>query len=152
MSSLNTINGTLEAADGTPLKNVAVIFTPLDTPQFSGALITGNPAVSVTSDAGTGAFTAQLEPGDYGVQVMSNPVTAFQLAVPAGAGNAYSIGNLVTSATAALPSVLYGQSTSGTVRVKLGKGLQIYNFDTALWHTLICQGNPPQAGFDAGEA
>ena len=152
MSSLNTINGTLEAADGTLLKNTTVIFTPLDTPQFSGALITNSPVVTVTSDANTGAFSAQLEPGDYGVQVMSNPVTAFQIAVPAGSGNTYSIGNLVTSNTAALPSVLYGEGVIGTVRVKISKGLQIYNFDTALWHTVICQGNPPQIGFDAGEA
>src|SRR5689334_17066479 len=136
MSSLNTINGTLQDAHGTLLKNVAVVFTPLDTPQFAGALVTGNPSFSVTSDATTGAFTAQLEPGDYGVQVMSTPITSFQLAVPAGSGNTYNVGDIVSSSTAVLPSVLYGIGVSGTVRVKLGKGLQIYNFDTALWHTV----------------
>jgi len=152
MSSLNTINGTLQDAHGTLLKNIPVVFTPLDTPQFAGALVTSNPTISVTSDATTGAFTAQLEPGDYGVQVMSTPITSFQLAVPAGSGNTYNVGDIVSSPTAVLPSVLYGVGVSGTVRVKLGKGLQIYNFDTALWHTVICQGNPPQLGFDAGES
>jgi len=40
----------------------------------------------------------------------------------------------------------------GNARFKNGKGWQFYNFDTALWHTLACQGNPPQLGLDAGEA
>lgn len=36
-------------------------------------------------------------------------------------------------------------------RIIAGKGLQLYNFDTGLWHTLLCAGNPPQFGFDAGQ-
>jgi hypothetical protein len=35
-------------------------------------------------------------------------------------------------------------------RIGIGKGLQIQNPDTGLWHTLLCTGNPPQLGVDAG--
>ncbi len=35
-------------------------------------------------------------------------------------------------------------------RIALGKGLQIFNPDTGLWHTLLCTGNPAQLGLDAG--
>jgi hypothetical protein len=35
-------------------------------------------------------------------------------------------------------------------RVRAGYGLQVYNFDTQLWHTLLVSGNPPQPGLDAG--
>jgi hypothetical protein len=108
MSSLNTINGTLEDASGSPQKSVQVIFTPLGTPQFAGPLITNGPPVTVTSDAATGQFTLALEPGNYGVQVMVNPVTAFDIAVPAGAGHAYNIGDLVTSAVVPLPGFVFG--------------------------------------------
>jgi hypothetical protein len=36
------------------------------------------------------------------------------------------------------------------IRVKRNTGLQIYNPDTALWHTLVVSGNPPRLGIDAG--
>ena len=71
-------------------------------------LITNGPPVTVISDAATGQFTVQLEPGNYGVQVMVNPVTAFDIAVPAGAGHAYNIGDLVTSAVVPLPGFAFG--------------------------------------------
>lgn len=35
-------------------------------------------------------------------------------------------------------------------RIKAGYGLQVYNFTTQLWYTLLNTGNPPQWGFDAG--
>jgi hypothetical protein len=41
---------------------------------------------------------------------------------------------------------------NGNVRVKTNKGLQWYNNDTGLWHTMVCHGNPPQTGWDAGDA
>ena len=37
-------------------------------------------------------------------------------------------------------------------RIHSTKGPQLFNFTTGLWHTLVCQGNPPQLGFDAGES
>jgi hypothetical protein len=36
-------------------------------------------------------------------------------------------------------------------RIVSGKGLQIFNSDTNLWHTLLCVGNPAQLGLDAGQ-
>lgn len=36
-------------------------------------------------------------------------------------------------------------------RFKVGKGWQLYNEDTGLWHTKMCVGNPPQDGWDEGE-
>jgi hypothetical protein len=51
------------------------------------------------------------------------------------------------------------QVTDGTIwlplanaRIRAAKGIQLYNFETGLWHTLLCSGNPPQLGCDAGEA
>jgi hypothetical protein len=35
-------------------------------------------------------------------------------------------------------------------RFKFGVGWQFFNPTTALWHTLLCTGNPPQLGLDAG--
>jgi hypothetical protein len=35
-------------------------------------------------------------------------------------------------------------------RIRAGFGLQIYNFDTQLWYTLLNAGNPAQWGLDAG--
>jgi len=35
-------------------------------------------------------------------------------------------------------------------RFVFGVGWQFFNTTTALWHTLLCVGNPPQVGFDAG--
>jgi hypothetical protein len=45
-------------------------------------------------------------------------------------------------------SMLLGNSNT---RYAADKGWQFYNFDTGRWHTLICYGNPPQLGFDAGD-
>ena len=42
--------------------------------------------------------------------------------------------------------------TSGNTRFKSGMGWQFYNSDTGLWHTKLCVGDPPQDGWDAGEA
>jgi hypothetical protein len=38
------------------------------------------------------------------------------------------------------------------IRLMPGYGLQIYNPDTNLWHTLLSQGNPAQIDLDAGHA
>lgn len=37
-------------------------------------------------------------------------------------------------------------------RLKPGKGLQLYNADTQLWHTITAGGNPAQLGLDAGQS
>ncbi len=36
------------------------------------------------------------------------------------------------------------------VRIKRNIGLQLFNYDTGLWHTLGVSGNPPQIGLDSG--
>jgi hypothetical protein len=37
-------------------------------------------------------------------------------------------------------------------RFQVGAGWQLFNTTTNLWHTLLCVGNPPQLGFDAGNS
>jgi hypothetical protein len=40
---------------------------------------------------------------------------------------------------------------NSNLRIVPGFGLQLYNYDTNLWHTLLCSGNPARISLDAGQ-
>ena len=105
------------------------------------------------------------QPGDIGLLATVDPSTAYyddwqsaaQFASsynPAIVGPYFNstAGELLSSASNAQVAVTDNgvYFPGANVRVKPGVGLQIYNFDTSLWHTVTVTGNPPQLGVDAG--
>ena len=148
-----TINGIILDASGTPVQGATIHFLSLNTPLAGAGKIIVNSDIAVIT-AADGSFHTPLEPGGYQVQIVSGDKTSlFQIAVPDGTGSA-TLDTLITTSLAYvyLPpgSVWNGTWPGANCRVMAGLGLQIFNNDTALWHTLTISGNPPQLGFDAG--
>lgn len=75
--------------------------------------------------------------------------TAGELLSSAGTVCAYvsDQGLAIPSALQVLASAMF---PGANIRITQGVGLEIYNFDTQLWYTLICSGNPPAIGISTG--
>ena len=146
-----TITGTVLDASGTAVGGAVLHFLSTSTPiAGSGAVIVNSEILKTVANDGT--FSQPLEPGDYQVQVSANnKTTKFNLAIPPGSGSA-TIDTLITSELVYSFAGIASTWPGTNFRIKENLGLQIFNNDTGLWHTLTVVGNPPQLGLDAGTA
>lgn len=144
---MTTVTGNILDPSGTAVVGATVKFlaqsTPLDA--GSGNIVISGP-ISITTATG-GAFSQALEAGNYTVQIINNSViSSITIAVPSGSSTV-AMDTLITSGAS---SYIY-QPGGANFRVAAA-GIQIYNNDTGLWHTLTVAGNPPQLGIDGGNS
>jgi hypothetical protein len=116
-------------------------------PNFIGLLATVIPSTAYYDDwESTADFAARVETT---VKPPGINTTAGELLSSNGTPCAY-----VSDQGLAVPAPLIVQASASfpgaNVRFTQGVGLELYNPDTFLWHTLIITGNPAQLGISTG--
>jgi len=154
---MNTIIGTSVDTQQNP-KGMAISFVSASTGLVSGAQVTVHTTKKINSKPSDGTFSIQLEPGYYIVTFASAPEpTQFTIAVPTGSAT-LNFGDIVVNPVSlppgTAPASLWnnGVLSGSNLRFTYGVGLEIYDFDDGLWHTLICTGSPAQIGISSGHA
>ncbi len=118
-------------------------------PANVGLLATVSPSVGYYDDwESTAQFAARVNTAIIAPLLNT---TAGELLSSAGTVCAY-----ISDQGLAVPSLLTvqaGASFPGSnLRLTPGVGFELYNFDTQLWHTLLCTGNPAQLSLSVGHS
>lgn len=151
-----TIQGVLKSTDGSLLQT-QIEFESISAPTVGSGYVVSATKKLLSSDP-VGAFSVQLEAGDYYVRWFNGTVRSQIIISVPDTSSTYQIEDLITSATVYThtTSPIYAQQAppNGSYRIKSGQHLQIYNSTTGLWHTLLCIGpaGALQVAFAAGEA
>lgn len=143
---MNTIIGTIHDSTDTTCPGLTIFFEPLSTPiVVPTPIVVSNQRVQCITIT-DGSFSIELDPGIYQVTITSSPETYFQITVPTGTAT-IDIGTIITSTIPPSPVIPPYFYFGGNVRIGASGNLEVFNFQSNMWNSLVNYGIPAQAGW-----